>query len=90
MPGKEHISFLIAIEVAIPAWGSLIIDEAIAAPPTVVLAAGTMAACDIALEVALTFCAVTEEIDVVLLLIPFILSLMAVVIVAIIPFNSLT
>ena len=75
MSGRTHISFIVAIEVAIPAWGLLIIDEATAALPTVVLvagvgdiAAGTLAACDMALEVALTICAIVEEVDVVLLL----------------------
>ena len=38
MPGRAHISFIVAIEVAMPACGLLMIDEAIAAPPMVVLA----------------------------------------------------
>ena len=67
MPCRAHISFIVDIKVAIPAWGSLMIDEAMAAPPTVVLAAGTSAACDMALEVALTICTIVEEVDVVLL-----------------------
>ena len=96
MPGRSHISFIVAIEVAIPAWGLLIIDEAMAAPPIVVLAAGvgdiaagTSTACDMALEVAFAICAIVEEVDVVLLLMPFIPGMMAISIVAIIPFNSL-
>ena len=97
MPGRVHISFIVAIEVAIPAWGLLISDEAMAAPPTVVLAAGvgdiaagTLAACDMALEVASTICTIAEEVDVVRPLMPFIPGMMATSIVAIIPFNSLT
>ena len=96
MPGRAHISFIVAIEVAIPAWGLLIIDGAMAAPPTVVLAAGigviaagNFAACDMALEVAVMICTIVEEVDVVLLVMPFIPGMMAVSIVAIIPFNSL-
>ena len=75
MPGRGNISFNFAIEVAIPAGGFAIIDEAMTAPRTVVLAAGvgaiaagTLTACDMALEVALTICAIVEEVDVVLLL----------------------
>ena len=93
MPGRAHISFIVAIEVAIPAWGLLIIDEAMAAPPIIVLAAGvgdiatcTLAACDMALEVSLAICAIVEEVDVVLLVIP---GMIAISIVAIIPFNPL-
>ena len=96
MPDRAHISFIVAIEVAIPAWGLLIIDEAIAAPPTDVLAAGVgdiaagnLAACDMALEVALTICTIVEEVDVVLLVMPFIPGMMATSMVVIIPFNSL-
>ena len=66
-----------------------------AAPPIVVLAAGgvdiaagTLDACDMALEVALTICAIVEEVDVVLLLMPFIPGTMAISIITIIPFNS--
>ena len=40
MPGRAHISFIVAIEVAIPACGLFIMAEAIAAPPIAVLVTG--------------------------------------------------
>ena len=61
MPGRAHISFIVAIEVAMPACGLFIMAEAIAAPPIVVLAAGvgdmtvgTLAADDAAFAVSMT------------------------------------
>ena len=96
MPGRPHISFIIDIEVAIPASRSLMTDEAMAAPPTVVLAAGfgeiaagTLAVCDVALEVALTICTSIEEVDVVLLVMPSKPGMTAISIVAVVLLNSL-
>ena len=61
------MSFIVAIEVAMPACGLFIIEEAIAAPPMVVLAAGignivvgTLAA-GMVLAVPMTICAIVEE-----------------------------
>ena len=97
MPGRAHMFFIVAIEVAIPAWGLFIINEAMAAPPAGVLAAGmgdiaagTLAVCNMALDVSLAVCTMVEGIDVVLLVMPFILGMMAISVVAFIPFNSLT
>ena len=71
-------------------------DEAMAAPPTVVLAAGvgeiaavTLAVCDVALEAALTICTIVEEVDVVLLVMPFKPGMTAMSIVAVILLNPL-
>ena len=68
-----------------------------AAPRTVVLTAGvgeiaadTLTTCDMALEVTLTICAIVEEVNVVLLLMPFIPgSMMVICIVAISTFIPL-
>lgn len=94
MPGSAHISFIVDIEVAIPACGLFIIAEAIAAPPMVVLAAGvvdravgTMAAGDMALAVAITMWAVAEEVDVVLVAMPFMPDMLAISIFAVFPFQ---
>lgn len=95
MPGSAHISFIVDIEVAIPACGLFIIAEAIAAPPMVVLAAGvgdravgTMAAGDMALAVAITMWAVAEEVDMVLLVaMPFMPGMLAISIFAVFPFQ---
>lgn len=60
-------------------------DDAIAAPPMVVLAAGiggmadgTLAAGDMALAVAMTICVIVEEVDVVLVAIPFMPGMLAI------------
>ncbi len=91
MPGSAHISFIVAIEVAMPACGLFIIDEAIAAPPIVVLAAGvgdmaagTMAVGDMALAVPITMFATAEEVDVVLVAMPFMPGMLAISIFAVI------
>ena len=59
------MSFIVAMEVAMPACGLFIIDDAMAAPPIVVLAAdgaGDMAGDDDrAFAVAMTIFAVVEE-----------------------------
>ena len=96
MPGSAHISFIVAIEVAIPACGLFIIDEAIAAFPIVVLAAGvgdiaagSMAVDDIAFAVSMTMCAIVEEVDVVLVAMPFIPGILAISILAVVPFQFL-
>lgn len=96
MPGSAHISFIVAIEVAMPACGLFSMDEAIAAPPIVVLAAGvgdiavgTMAAGDMALAVAMTICATVEEVDVVLVAMPFMPGMLAISIFAVVPFQLL-
>lgn len=95
MPGSAHISFIVAIEVAMPACGSFIIDEAIAASPIVVLAAGvgdiaagSIAVGDIAFAVSMTICAI-EEVDVVLVAMPFIPGILAISIFAVVPFQLL-
>ena len=80
------MSFIVAIEVAIPACGLSIIDEAIAAPPIVVLAAGIG---DMALAVAMIICVIVEEVDVVLVGIPFTPGMLAISIFAVFPFHSL-
>ena len=84
MPGNAHISSNVAIEVAMPACGLSIIDKAIAAPPMVVLAAGvgdiaagTMAVGEIAFAVSMTMCAIVEEVDVVLVAMPFMPGILA-------------
>ena len=79
-----------AIEVAIPACGLSIIDEAIAAPPIVVLAVGLgdKTAGDMALAVAMTICAIIEEVDVVLVAIPFMPGMLALSIFAVFPSHS--
>ena len=81
---------------AIPACGLSIIDEAIAAPPIVVLAAGigdmaggTLAGGDMALAVAMTICVIVEEVDVVLVGIPFMPGMLAISIFAVFTFHSL-
>ncbi len=96
MPGSAHISFIVAIEVAMPACGLFIIDEAIAAPPIVVLAAGvgdtaagTMAVGDMTLAVSITMCATVEEVDVVLVAMPFMPGMLAISIFAVILFRWL-
>ena len=96
MPGSAHISFIVAIEVAMPACGLFNIDEAIAAPPIVVLAAGigdmatgTMAVDDMALAVAMTICATVEEVDVVLVAMPFMPGMSAISIFAVVLFQLL-
>lgn len=96
MPGSAHISFSVAIEVAIPACGLFIIDEAIAAPPIVVLvvgagdiADGRVATGDKTLAVAMTICAIVEEVEVVLLAIPFMPGMLAIFIFAVVPFQCL-
>lgn len=96
MPGSAHISFIVAIEVAMPACGLFSMDEAIAAAPIVVLAAGfgdiavgTMAAGDMALAVAMTICATVEEVDVVLVAMPFMPGMLAISIFAAVPFQLL-
>ena len=65
------MSFIVAMEVAMPACGLFIIDDAMAAPPIVVLAAdgaGGMAGDDDrAFAVANTICAVVEEVEEVLM-----------------------
>ena len=92
MAGNSHISFIVVIEVAMPACGLFMMDEAMAAPPIVVLAAGmgdiavgTMAAGDMALAVAMTICAIVEEVDVVLVAMPFIPGMLAISIFAVLP-----
>lgn len=94
MPGSAHISFMVAIEVAMPAWGLFIMDEAIAAPPIVVLVAGiddmtaeTLAAGGMALAVAMTICATVEEVEVVLVAMPFMPGMLAISIFAVVLFN---
>ena len=96
MPGSAHISFIVAIEVAMPACGLFIIDEAIAASPIVVLAAGvgdiaagSMAVGDIAFAVSMTMCAIVEEVDVVLVAMPFMPGILAISIFAVVPFQFL-
>ena len=77
MPGGAHISFIVAIEVAMPACGSFMIDEAIAAPPIVVLAAGvgdiaagTIVTAEMALVAAMATFAIVE-VDVMQIDMPF-------------------
>lgn len=96
MPGSAHISFIVAIEVAMPACGSFIIDEAMAAPPIVVLAteiavlaAGTITADDMTLAVARTIFAIVEEVEVVLVAMPFMPAMLAMSIFAVVLFQSL-
>lgn len=79
-----------------PACGSFIIDEAIAAPPIVVLAtdADVLAACiitadDMALAVAMTICAIVEEVEVVLVAMPFMPAMLAISIFAVFLFQFL-
>ena len=90
MPGRAHISFSVAIEVAMPACGLFIIDEAIAAPPIVVLAAGVgdMAAVDIALAVAITIFAIVEEVEVAPLAMPVMPAMLAISIFAVVRSRS--
>lgn len=61
-------------------------DDAIAAPPMVVLAARIG---DMALAVAMTICVIVEEVDVVLVAIPFMPGMLAISIFAVFPFHSL-
>ena len=77
MPGKAHMSFIVAIEVAMPACGLFIIDEAIAAPPIIMLvagvgdlAAGVIATDSMALAVGMTSCDIVDEVDAVLEIMP--------------------
>lgn len=79
-----------------PACGSFIIDEAIAAPPIVVLAtdadvlaAGIITADDMALAVAMTICAIVEEVEVVLVAMPFMPAMLAISIFAVFLFQFL-
>lgn len=95
MPGSAHISFIVAIDVAMPACGLFIIDAAIAACPIVVLAAGvgdiaagTMAVGDMAFMVSTTMCAIVEDVDVVLVAMPFMPGMLAISILAVVPSNS--
>lgn len=96
MPGSAHMSFSVAIEVAMPACGLFIIDEAIAAPPIAVLIAGVggvdvgdIAAGDMALAVAMTICAILDDIDVVLVAMPFMPGMLAISIFTAVPCRSL-
>ncbi len=91
MPGSAHIFFIVAIEVAMPACGLFMIEEAIAAPSVVVLAigvddmgAGTVAAGDMALAVAMIICATVEDVDVVLVVMLFMLGILAMSIFAVV------
>ena len=89
MPDSAHMSFRVAIEVAMPACGLFIIDDAIAASPIVVLAAdgaGDMAAGDTdrAFAVAMTIFAVAEEVEEVLV---GMLGMLAMSMFAVIPFG---
>ena len=92
MPGDAHIFFTVAM----PACGSLIIDEAMAAPAIVALATdivvlvvGLMAADDMVLAVATTICATAEEVEVVLVTTPFNPGMLAISIFAVFPLHSL-
>ena len=96
MPGSAHMSCSVAIEVAIPACGLSIMDEAIAAPPIVVVAAGVgdiaagpIAVGDMAFAVAMTICATVDEVDVVMVAMPFIPGMLAISIFAVVPFQFL-
>ena len=53
------------------------------------MAGGTLAAGDMALAVAMTICAIVEEVDVVLVAIPFMPGMLAISISAVFPFHSL-
>ena len=87
------MSFIVAIEVAMPACGLFIIEEAIAARPMVVLAAGIgnivvgALAAAMALAVPMTICAIVEEADVVLVDILAISAMLAMSIFAIALFD---
>lgn len=92
MPGEAHIFFIVAM----PACGSLIMDEAMAAPAIValatdivVLAVGFMAADDMVLADAMTICATAEEVEVVLVTMPFNPGMLAISIFAVLPLQSL-
>ena len=66
MPGSAHMSCIVAMEVAMPACGLFIIDDAMAAPPIVVLAGDMAEDDDRAFAVAKTMFAVVEEVEEVL------------------------
>ena len=74
MPGSAHMFFRVAMEVAMPACGLFIMDDAMAASPIVVVAAdgtgdmaGDMAGdADRAFAVARTILAVVEKVEEVL------------------------
>lgn len=53
------------------------------------MAGGTLAAGDMALAVAMTICVIVEEVDVVLVAIPFMPGMLAISIFAVFPFHSL-
>lgn len=53
------------------------------------MAGGTLAGGDMALAVAMTICVIVEEVDVVLVAIPFMLGMLAISICAVFPFHSL-
>lgn len=79
-----------------PACGLFIIDEAIAACPIVLLAAGVgdmaagaIAVGDIAFMVSTTMCAIVEEVDVVLVAMPFMPGMLAISILAVVSFQFL-
>ena len=99
MPGRAHISFIVAIEVAMPACGLFIIDDAMAASPIVALAAdiavlvtgvgamaaGDIAAGDMAFAVAMSTFPIVEE--VVLVAMPFMPGMLAIFILAVVSFR---
>ena len=96
MPGRAHISFIVAMEVAIPACGLFMMEEAIAAPPIAVLATGvgdmtvgTSATDDAALAVSMTICAIVEEVVEVLVVMLSMPGMLAIAIFAVAPFESL-
>lgn len=96
MPGSAHMSLSVAIEVAMPACGLFIMDEAIAAPAIVVvaagvgdIAAGTIAVGDMAFAVAMTICATVDEVDVVMVAMPFMPGMLAISIFAVVLFPLL-
>ena len=90
------MSFIVAIEVAMPACGLFIIDEAMAASPIVALAAdiavlvtgvGDIAAGDMAFAVAMSTFPIVEEVEVVLAAMPFMPGMLAIFILAVVSFR---
>ena len=79
------MSCIIAIEVAIPACGLFIIDEATAAPPTIVLGSGVDDMDDITSVVAMIIGAIVEEVVMVPLDMPFMPGIFAISIFAFVP-----